>query len=193
MEHHSSQEQLSGSPLVTDTELLQALKNRKMSALEMLYYRYSGVVYGMGLKVLKTTQEAEDLTQEIFLALWHHPPNPDHPHLIRYLVAMSRSRAIDKLRSRHRYFNLLQRWQQITPLETASLYDQATLTERAQQVRLALEQLPKDHRQALKMAYDEGLSQSEIARRLNTPLGTIKTWTRQGLLKLKQILGTTID
>ncbi len=193
MEPQSSSEPSPATSLVTDGTLLQALQNQQMSALEMLYHRYGGVVYGMALKVLKTPHEAEDLAQEIFLALWHHPPNPDHPHLARYLVAMTRSRAIDKLRSRQRHFNLLQRWQQVAPLETASLYDQAVLTERAQQVRLALAELPEEHRQVIEMAYDQGLSQSEISNQLHAPLGTVKTWTRQGLLKLKQILCNTLD
>jgi len=193
MEPDSFREQLPASPLVTDAALLHALKNQQMSALEVLYHRYGGVVYGMALKVLKTPDEAEDLAQEIFLALWHHPPNPEHPYLVRYLVAMTRSRAIDKLRSRHRQVNLLQRWQQVMPLETASPYEQATLTERAQQVRLALGNLPDEHRHVIEMAYDQGLSQSEISHRLDIPLGTVKTWTRQGLLKLRQILGTTMD
>lgn len=178
----------------TDAELLQALKDRHMSALETIYHRYGGVVYGMALKMLKTHQEAEDLAQGIFLALWHHPPNPDCPYLVRYLVAMTRSRAIDKLRWRNRQTNLIQRWQRVAPIETDdSLYDRAMLTERAGQVRLALEQLPSDHRQVITMAYDEGLSQSEIAHQLDAPLGTVKTWTRQGLLKLKQILRTTVE
>lgn len=66
--------------------------------------------------------------------------------------------------------------------------ERATLAERSQRIRAALAQLPDKQRQALEMAYDEGLTQVEIARRLDIPLGTVKTCTRQGLLKLKQIL-----
>ncbi len=188
-----SQTQSPKAHLVKDAEILQAVKDRQMSALEMLYKRYSGVVYGIALKALKTPHDAEDLVQEIFLALWNHPPNPNHPYFVRYLVTMTRTRAIDKLRASQRYFNLLQRWQQVAPQESSSLYDRAILSERSQQLRLALEQIPEDYRHVLEMAYEQGLSQSGIAQQLNIPLGTVKTWTRQGLLKLKQILQPTID
>ena len=131
------------------------------------------------------------MTQEIFLALWRHVTyNPEHGYFIRYLITMTRSRAIDKIRSRGRNLKLIQRWGQTITAETSSNspVEQASLTERSQQVRSALAQLSQQQRQVLEMAYDEGLSQSEIAQRLDIPLGTVKTWTRQGLLRLKPIL-----
>ncbi|WP_055075575.1 sigma-70 family RNA polymerase sigma factor [Pseudanabaena sp. 'Roaring Creek'] len=91
-----SQSQSPKAYLVKDTDLLRSLKDRQMSALEMLYQRYGGVVYGIALKALKTPQDAEDLVQEIFLALWNHPPNPEHSYFVRYLVTMTRTRVIDK-------------------------------------------------------------------------------------------------
>lgn len=190
--HNQSPESLS----LTDKELLQALKDRDPSALSILYDRYGSVVYGVALKVLKNNPEAEDLTQEIFLALWKNLTfNPDRDYFIRYLIAMTRSRAIDKLRSRTRTFNLLARWSQTAPTETSSPtpFEQASLTERSQKVRHALTQISQKQRQVIEMAYDEGLSQVEISQKLDTPLGTVKTWTRQGLLKLKQILQDSID
>jgi len=192
MEPSLSKERLLNLSSVTDADLLYALQGRQMSALKALYQRYGGAVYGMALKVLKTSHEAEDLAQEVFLELWYHPPKPDHPHIVRYLVAMTRSRAIDKLRSRHRQWDLLQRFNEVTPLESVSLYEQAALTEQAQHIQQALIQLPDNQRQVIEMAYNEGLSQSEIARQLNTPLGTVKTWTRQALLQLRQLLQTVI-
>ena len=195
MESRSPKDKSSAPPL-TETELLYALKAKQPSALGILYDRYGGVVYGIALKVLQNSQEAEDLTQEIFLALWRNfTYNPDSSYFIRYLIAMTRSRAIDKLRSRSRNLNLLQRWGQIATAEgfSPTPFEQAALTERSQHVRNALAQLPQQQRQVIEMAYDEGLSQSEIAQKLNTPLGTVKTWTRQGLLKLKQLLQGSID
>ena len=72
------------------------------------------------------------------------------------------------------------------PLPTP--FEQASIQERQEQVRKALAQLPQKQRQVLEMAYYQGLSQSEIARELDTPLGTVKTWARKGLLKLKENL-----
>lgn len=196
MESISPHNQSPESPSLTDTELLHALKAKQPSALSTLYDRYGGIVYGVALKVLKNNQEAEDLTQEIFLALWKNLTfNPDRDHFIRYLIAMTRSRAIDKLRSRTRTFKLLQRWSQTATAETSTPtpFEQASLTERSHCVRQALTQLTEQQRQVIEMAYDRGLSQSEISQKLDTPLGTVKTWTRQGLLKLKQILQDSID
>jgi RNA polymerase sigma-70 factor, ECF subfamily len=189
MESHSPPQQ-------TDTELLHAVKAKQPGALGILYDRYGQIVYGIALKVLQNPQEAEDLTQEIFLALWCNTTiNPDHSHFLRYLIAMTRSRAIDKIRSRSRILNLLQRFGQTVTAETLSPtpVEQASLTERSLAVRSALTQLLDKQRQVIEMAYDAGLSQSEIAQQLDVPLGTVKTWTRQGLLKLKQILFDTID
>ena len=148
------------------------------------------------MKVLQNPPEAEDLTQEIFLALWRNANvNPNPGSFLPYLIAMTRTRAIDKLRTRSRNLNLLQRFRQTSTAEssTPTPFEQASLTERSLCVRNALAQLTQQQRQVIEMAYDKGLSQSEIAQQLDKPLGTVKTWTRQGLLKLKQILQDSID
>jgi RNA polymerase sigma-70 factor, ECF subfamily len=196
VELSSSERWRSVQSALTDAELLQNLQLKQPEALNCLYDRYGGLVYGVGLKVLQNQPEAEDLTQEIFLSLWQRPIDPDKQgHLLRYLMAMTRSRAIDKLRSRTRNVNLVQRWGQNVTAETTdpSPFDRAVINERSQQVRQALTQLSDRQRQAIELAYDAGLSQSEIAKRLNEPLGTVKSWTRQGLLKLKQILENSIE
>lgn len=193
MEPINSQSQ---APLpLTDAELFHALGTKQPKALMILYERYGSLVYGVALKILKNSPEAEDLTQEIFLALWHHATyNPEHGYFTRYLITMTRSRAIDKLRSRGRNLKLLQRWGQTIITESSSTpFEEASLTERSEHVRSALLQLTPKQRQILEMAYDSGFSQSEIAQQMNIPLGTVKTCTRQGLLKLKQILQSSIE
>ncbi|MDZ7969758.1 MAG: sigma-70 family RNA polymerase sigma factor [Nostoc sp. DedSLP03] len=180
----------------SDAALLDDLKAHLPTALRCLYERYGSVVYGVALKVLQSQPEAEDLTQEIFLSLWQRPVDPaHHDHLMRYLIVMTRSRAIDKLRSRSRTLNLVQRWgQNVTAAPPAPTpVEQAVFNERSQQVRQALTQLSDRQRQVIELAYDAGLSQSEIAQQLHKPLGSVKSWTRQGLLKLKQLLQHSID
>ena len=180
----------------SDAALLDDLEAKQPAALRCLYDRYGSVVYGVALKVLHSQPEAEDLTQEIFLSLWQRPVDrAKHGHLLRYLIAMTRSRAIDKLRSRSRTLNLVQRWgQNVTAAPPAPTpVEQAVFNERSQQVRQALTQLSDQQRQVIELAYDAGLSQSEIAQQLHKPLGSVKSWTRQGLLKLKQLLQDSID
>lgn len=187
---------LANSPSQTDIELFHALKAGESSALGILYDRYGKLVYGLSLRVLKNSQEAEDLTQEIFLNLWHKGNyNPARGSLSSYLTILTRSRAIDKIRLRGTNFKFLERWGQTMSTQTSvhTPFEQAALKERSQCVQNALVQLPQHYRQVLEMAYYEGLSQSEIAKQLNIPLGTVKTWVRQALLKLKQPLQNLIN
>ncbi|MBE9201520.1 MULTISPECIES: sigma-70 family RNA polymerase sigma factor [unclassified Nodularia (in: cyanobacteria)] len=176
----------------TDEALFVALKNGDSSALSILFNRHGRLVYGLALKILANSQEAEDLTQEIFLTLWRKASsNPDCRFFVRYLVTVTRSRAIDKLRDRHRQLKLVERWgqtmsSQATPSPTP--VEQATFAERSGRIYNALKQLPEKQRQVIELAYNQGLSQSEIAKQIDIPLGTVKTCTRQGLLKLKRIL-----
>jgi RNA polymerase sigma-70 factor, ECF subfamily len=176
----------------TDETLFVAIKNGDSTALSILFNRHSRLVYGLALKILGNSQEAEDITQEIFLTLWRKASsNPDCRFFVRYLVTITRSRAIDKIRSRTRQTKLVERWGQTmiseaTPEPTP--VEQASFAERSTRIYNALLELPEKQRQVVELAYKEGLSQSEIARKINLPLGTVKTCTRQALLKLKRIL-----
>lgn len=175
----------------TDEELWQALGVDQTAALGALYDRYAGLVYGLSLKILTSHQEAEDLTQEVFLTFCNKCDyDPARGSLSGFLINITRSRAIDKLRSRRRRLKFLEHWGQTTLLEVPSCnpLEWLSLTECCQKVRNALDQLPDNQRQALEMAYYKGLSQTEIAGQLDAPLGTVKTWTRKGLLSLKHML-----
>jgi len=182
--------------LQSDEELIQSLKAGQSSALGILYDRYASLVYRLALRILTNPQEAEDLTQEIFLNLWRSGSyNPSRGSLSSFLTTLTRSRAIDKIRSRGSNLKFIQRWSQMMVNETSSLtpFESAALSQRSHQVRHALTQLPEKQRQVLEMAYYEGLSQSEIAAQLGIPLGTIKTWSRQGLLNLRKNLRDFIE
>ncbi len=191
MEPKQSQSNLTELTDVTDEALFVALKNGDSAALSVLFQRHGRLVYGLALKILANPQEAEDLTQEIFLTLWRKAStNPDCRFFVRYLVTVTRSRAIDKIRDRTRQLKLVEKVgtmsNDITPQPTP--VEQVSNAERSQRVHHALSELPEKQRQVIELAYNQGLSQSEIAKQLDIPLGTVKTNTRQGLLKLKRIL-----
>lgn len=182
--------------LQSDEELFQALKAGQSSALGVLYDRYASLVYRLALRLLTNPQEAEDLTQEIFLNLWRSGSyNPSRGSLGSFLTTLTRSRAIDKLRSRGTSLKTIQRWSQMMATQTSppTPFESASLSQRSHYVRNALAQLPANQRQVLEMAYYDGLSQSEISARLGIPLGTIKTWSRQGLLNLRKNLRDFIE
>jgi RNA polymerase sigma-70 factor (ECF subfamily) len=105
-------------------------------------------------------------------------------------MTMTRSRAIDKLRSRGTSLKFLNRWGHIFPTETAgnTPFEAASAAERSQQIKAALAELSDSQRQVLEMLYYEGLTQAEISQQLNIPLGTVKTRSRLGLVKLRQAL-----
>ena len=173
-----------------DLQLIQALKPGKKSALSKLYARYGSLVYGLALKILKNAQEAEDLTQEVFVSLWHkNTYNPARGSLSSYLIVITRSRALDLLRSRSSRNKFLEHWRQTTTQSfSRSAFEQVDLWDTSQHVQEALAQLPEQQRKILEMAYYQDLSQSEIAKTLNIPLGTVKTSARQALKKLRTIL-----
>ena len=180
----------------TDAEVWNVLKQGQSQALHLFYERYSSLVYRLAFRVLGNSQEAEDLTQDIFLILWRtRNYDPNRGSLGSYLTTLTRSRAIDKLRSRGTQVKFLQRWSQLMVTESSSPspFEAASLSQRSEQLKAAIAQLPASQRQVLEMAYFEGMSQSEIAKQLETPLGTVKSWCRQGLLNLRKNLQNFID
>ncbi|AFY56110.1 RNA polymerase sigma factor, sigma-70 family [Rivularia sp. PCC 7116] len=179
----------------TEAELFQALQAGDLSALGAIYDRYGEAVYRLALRILKDKSEAEDLTQEIFLAFWRSAKyDPNRGKMIVYLLTMTRSRAINRLHQKSTQQKLLQRCQRSTPTHSESnLMEKVSLGEVSQIIGKALEEIPENQQQVLKMAYYEGLSQSEITEKLNIPLGTVKTRTRQGLLKLRKLLKDLVD
>jgi RNA polymerase sigma-70 factor (ECF subfamily) len=179
------------TPSQTDAELYFQLRAGRSAALGILYDRHAGLVYGIAFNMLSNSQEAEDLTQDIFLTLAKGCSyDPKRGTLRTFLAILTRSRALDRMRSRGAAHRAIERWQpnQAEEVATNSPMDYVSQHERSQQVQAALAQLSENQQQILKLAYYEGLSQSEIAGRLEIPLGTVKARARQGLLKLRQTI-----
>ncbi len=190
---HSEQPGSPGKSLLsqTDAELYLRLRAGHTPALGVLYSRHAGLVYALALKTLGNPQEAEDLTQDIFLTLTRACSyEPSRGTLRTYLAILTRSRAIDRVRSRSTARKSLGYLRPSRSEEVASNppFEQMFQNEQSQEVRGALAQLSQDQQQILHMSYNEGLSQSEIAERLEIPLGTVKARARRGLLKLRQTL-----
>lgn len=180
---------------LSDAELLQVIRQGQVSALGELYDRHSRFVYGLALKMLARPDEAEELTQDIFMALWQRDIyDASRGTIVQFLSVMTRSRAMDRLRARGSRQRFLERSHQAalvapateTPLEAASL------GERSRLVKAALVEVQAAEREILELAYFEGLSQSQIAQQLNIPLGTVKSRSRKGLLQLRQILAGSL-
>lgn len=179
----------------SDRALVHKLQAGNTDALAMLYDRYAPMVYTLALKMLHNAAEAEDLTQEAFVNFWQQQKyDPDRGSVGSYLATYTRSRALDRLRvggGRRNIMKKVQRMTGATPRPPTPL-EQAAQSERQQRLREALNHLSPVEREVLEIAYFEGLSQSQIAQRLGIPLGTVKTRSRQGLLRLRDHLGNDI-
>ena len=174
----------------TDADLFLRLQNGETDALATLYDRHAALVYGIALHLLANTAEAEDLTQDVFLSLTKNSAYDSQRGSLRtYLRILTRSRALDRLRTRtRRQQKLRHQAVQNEQLLSSGPMEEVAQLERSQEVLEALEQLSTKEREVLRMAYYQGLSQSEIAIRLSTALGTVKSRTRRGLLKLRLAL-----
>ena len=184
--------------LVTDdAALMSQIAQSQSAALSELYDRYGRMVFSLAFRITGSSETAEEVTQDVFVQVWRFAGHydPRQGKLTTWLSSVTRNRAIDFLRQ-----------QNVRPEgHAASLDDDlfsfnetagetavepsVELRLQQQQVRQALEQLPEEQRQALALAYFMGLTQQEIAARLNQPLGTVKTRIRLGMIKLKDLLG----
>ena len=172
-----------------DAELLRAVARGDESAFARVYDRYSPILLGLMLRILRSRAEAEDVLQEVFLQVWQraHSFDPARGRAFTWLVTLARSRAIDRLRSVGSRERAARASAEDEPPESepSEWADAAAVrAERAEAVREALAELPEEQRQVLLLAYLEGMSQSEIAAAKNQPLGTVKTRTRSALRKL---------
>lgn len=151
-----------------------------------LYDRYSAIVYGVALRVLRDTTAAEDLLQEVFLQLWRNPQafHAERGRLAPWLAVIARNRAIDVLRKRPREEAIDE-----LPISTGvDLEDAAARRLAVEKVRGVLAGLPAEQRKSLEMAFFEGMTHIEIARKTGEPLGTVKTRIRSALLAVRKAL-----
>lgn len=167
-----------------DAALIARLRAGDQTAMAGLYDRYSGVVYGVALRVLANTTAAEDVVQEVFLQLWRNPQafDADRGRLAPWLAVIARNRAIDHLRKRPPEDDIAE-----LPLSTGlDMEDESAQKMMAEKVRGVLKDLPQEQRKVLEMAFFEGMTHTEIAGKTGDPLGTVKTRIRAALLTLRR-------
>ena len=171
--------------------MLRLIAGGDEDALGALYDRYRLILFGLILRILHSQPEAEDVLQEVFLQVWRKANDFDEARgrPFTWLVTLARSRAIDRLRSSGARERTATEAARAVTEGVSDAEDDALKSERGEIVRRALAELPEEQRRVLVLAYFEGLTQSEIAARLNTPLGTVKTRMRSGMMRLRELLG----
>ena len=179
----------------SDIALLHAVAQGDEAALARLYDAYRVILFGLLVRILNSREEAEDILQDVFIQVWRRAKDFDEKRgrPFTWLVTLARSRAIDRLRqlgARQRLATGAA--QEQTESVSDALSDTIRVAQR-ETVRQALAELPEEQRNILLLAYFDGLTQSEIATKLNAPLGTIKTRMRSGMIKLRALLGNQLE
>lgn len=180
----------------SDGELLGAMAQREQRALAELYDRYATVLYTLALKILGNATLAQDVVQEAFLTAWRKAGlySQKRGNVRTWLFVLCRNLAIDHYRAKMRQASRrveLESVGEILMEHDQSPADAAVAREDGRLLQQALEQLPREQRDVIELAYFRGLSQSEIAEQTGTPLGTVKTRTRQAMMKLRGYLVQT--
>jgi len=180
-----------GSDDDDDAELLRRAASGDQGALGELYDRYAGVVHSLCLRILRSRDDADEVLVDVFAELWARSGrfDPARGTVMGYLLTLARSRAIDRHRRRG-----VRREESLDTLLVPAVagdvpaQEHAALSEERAAVRRSLAQLGDNERLAIEYCYWDDLSHSDIARKLNKPLGTVKTWIRQGLTRLRQAM-----
>jgi RNA polymerase sigma-70 factor (ECF subfamily) len=178
-----------------DAALLARIRDRDERAVEELYARYSGPLYSLAYQVTGADRFAQDVVQEVFVAVWKDAArfDPARGALGPWLFTLARHKAIDLVR---RESNIRRRTVDVDlSLKEASddVDHEAWVNYRRERVREVIQELPDAQREALELAFFAGLTHVEVAERLDIPLGTAKTRIRTALLKLRDLLGDSVS
>ena len=195
-----------------DAALVHRMVEGFESALEDLYDRYAQGIFAMAYRLTSDRGVAEEVVQETFLALWNRAESYDSNagSLAAWLHTIARNRAIDRLRAAGRRPTIIAMASSSGSEEDAAAAldrlvaggnvvagsrpapapeDAVEAVARREAIRDAVATMPDQERTVILLAYQDDLSQSEIAERLGWPLGTVKTRTRRALLRLRAVLG----
>lgn len=176
-----------------DTALLERLRARDPDAMGELYDRYSRITYSLIYRVVRNQPVAEDLVQETFIRVWNRIQGFDSQRgaLGPWIMTVARNRAIDYIRSvdGRMAASSLEVEKMENPVVFSNLESDIMNMDRIRSLKAAFEKLDPNQRLVLELAYFEGMSQAEMAGRLQKPLGTVKTWVRGALKALREEMG----
>ena len=177
---------------LADAELVRRVADRRPEAVAELYDRHAPRLLALARRILGNAADAEEVVQEALVQVWAQAGryDPRRASVTTWLVLLTRSRAIDLLRSRRvREQAVTASAQELPSTHASPEGPRAVWTlERQARVREALAELPAEQREVLELAFYGGLSQSEIAERTGIPLGTVKTRTLLAMRKLRAAL-----
>lgn len=177
-----------------DETLLRLVTQAQERALGELYDRYGRLVYSIALNSVGDPATAEEITQDVYMRIWNKAATyrAEQGKVSTWIASITRYRSIDVLRRLSvRPEGNRANWAEDEDFNTPdpiNIEEEVETSQRKQQVRQAIAELPEEQRMALSLAFFQGYSHSEIADILNQPLGTVKTRIRLGMQKLRQTL-----
>jgi len=184
------------SSRLEDAALLAAVGNGDEAALEAVYQRYGEGCYRLARRILGDAQLAEDVVQQVFLALWQRNSyDPARGAVSTWLLTITHHKAVDLLRRDKGRRQRLASEQELLELAATGPgpADQAWTRLRAERTRAALRELTAEQREVLLLAYYGGYTQREIAEMTGLPLGTVKSRTFQAMNGLRRLLAPIAD
>ena len=186
------------SAVADDAALVRRVASGSSEALGQLYDRHAPVVFGLARRILAREQDAEEVVQDVFAQVWRQAGRyqGDRATVAGWLVMLTRTRAIDRVRARTSRPDVAQPVSpEDAPPLTTSLPDPESVAASAQDARVvreALVALPENQRSLVELAYFEGLTHTEIAEHTGMPLGTVKTRLRNAMFALRAALSTGV-
>jgi len=178
-----------------EATLPERLIHKDVKAFEQLYDLHSRTVYSLVRRIIQQSSTAEEVVQDVFLQLWRNAAKYDSEKgpFVPWLLTLARNRALDHLRLKsERQRRREDLTEVMPPLAIAPGYEEILdQKRRAERVQALMGSLHPRQKQAIELAYFEGLSHSEIAEALKEPLGSVKSWIRNGLQRLKEGLQAT--
>lgn len=181
-----------GRQQVSDEDLLLAVSRGDQAAFADMFERFGGSVFGVIKRVVRDPSQSEEVTQEVMVEVWRTAArfDPDRGTAQTYILTMAHRRAIDRVRSEQASRD---RTDRIGVRDQSRAFDEVSeaveLRFEHQQVREALTALTELQREAVELAYYGGHTYREVAELLDTPLGTVKTRMRDGLIRLRDAMG----
>jgi len=175
-----------------DAPLIADLQNCDPDALAAIYDRYGQIVYSLFLRITHNETAAEDLVQELFMRVWHRAGEFDSSKgsLGVWIMSIARNMAIDHVRSAGaRFASRMRPLDQIERQQnTGGRNGPESVLDQGRAIKAAFAELSFNQKRVLELAYFQGFSQSEIARQLNEPLGTVKSWMRTAIVRLRTVI-----
>lgn len=168
--------------------LLNEIKNGSSNSFAKFYDKYSSLVFGIAMKILKNKEDAEDLCQDVFIEIFNNPHsfNPKKGSVEAWIAIKTKSRCLDRLRRRnHTLYNTVDEFLETTA-DKHLVEEQVIMNSERDMIHKALQELPEQQQEAIIGNFFKGYSHRELADHLNRPLGTIKSLVRYGVNNLRK-------